>query len=294
MQYLILGATGFIGGYIYRKMRQDGLEVIGTTYKEDSFTELKKYDMEHDSIENLAALCSAKKKTAIVCAAKSNIDFCKENYAEAYQINVSKTKDVITALVKKGFFVIYFSSDSVFDGNRGHYCEQDKTNPVNRYGEMKAEMEQFLVKNLPEVCILRTAKVIGTERASQNVLTSFENLIQQKKKIRCIKGSISSFIAVEDIYRACITISEKELHGIYNVVGDFAISRTELAKKYLKQCRMSEDIVEEIDVEELHLKDKRPLNVGMSNHKFKTETGFTFTDVDFIIQKYIEKCNAKE
>ena len=47
---------------------------------------------------------------------------------------------------KNGSFIIYISTDSVFDGKQGNYNENDITNPINYYAQTKLEGEQVLPK----------------------------------------------------------------------------------------------------------------------------------------------------
>lgn len=82
-------------------------------------------------------------------------------------------------MIQEGFHVIYFSSGNVFDGESGNYTEESQTNPINKYGSMKAQMEQYLLKCEPEVCILRISKVVSMNRDSKTFLQSGRNKLKQ-------------------------------------------------------------------------------------------------------------------
>lgn len=288
MQYLVLGANGYIGSYIYWQLKKDGFNVIGTSRRIGANDQLLLFDIQKNTIDSVTAGVKGDKKTAIICIAESNIDKCYEKYDYAYQINVVETKKLIDSLAEKGFQIVFFSSDSVFDGVNGCYTEESPTNPINKYGMMKAEMEQYLLENLPQVCIMRISKVVSALRWKQNVFAEWENKINDGK-IRCISGNRLSFVSVYDIYQACRLAAEKNLRGLYNVVGDQTYSRAELARKFYKKIGAEKIEVCECDVSEFAFKDSRPLDLSMSNQKFRDMTAYQFMDMDAAIDWYLDK-----
>ena len=198
MQFLILGANGYLGSYLYKRMLSERINVIGTGHRHGYTKGLVKFDVLRDSIQNITKWVNDRERTAIICIAQTDIDQCKTQYEQSYQINVVFTQKMVEALLQESFHIIIFSTDNVFDGLKGHYTEFDKTNAVNQYGRMKAEMESFLSRGYPNVCIFRLPKVLGTEREQQNLLTDLEGKLVGGG-IRCIKNSRMSIVAKEDV-----------------------------------------------------------------------------------------------
>lgn len=287
MQYFVFGANGYIGSYIYQQLIKGGFNVIGTSRRADFTKDMVFYDVQKNNIEDVLARVNESEKTAIICIAESNIDRCYENYEYAYEINVAKTKILIERLDAEGFQIIYYSSDCVFDGVNGNYTEQSPTNPINKYGMMKVEMEQYLLKNMPNVCILRIPKVVSTIKSTQNVFTQLERQIDSGR-VLCIHGSKLSFVCAYDIFRASLLAAQKKLGGLYNVAGDRAYSRADLARKFYDKKGVTNMDVCECPVSDFSFKDNRPLNLKMSNQKFKDETGYNFMDMDSVIGQYLE------
>lgn len=288
MQYIVFGLDSYVGSYLYKKLEEHNKKVIGTSRhcigNENGkiFFDLKE-DHDYKSILNQI---SGKEKIAILCIAETKIDRCFESYKESYEINVEKTKKLIHELIQNGFQVIYFSTDNVFDGVCGNYTEQSDTNALNQYGMMKAEMEQFLLENEKQACIFRISKVISTCRDRRNLLTEWEDSIS-RGVIYCIKDNRISFICLEDIYNACVLATERKLQGLYNIVGDESYTRSELARKFYSMLGVHNMNIVEMSLEEFSFKDCRPLNVSMSNWKFKKETGYAFMKMETVLNKYI-------
>lgn len=287
MQYLILGADGYIGSFLYQQLIAKGCVVLGTSRRINNGNSLLFYDIQTGDIDNILSKINDKDKTAIICIANTKIDSCHDNFNQAYDINVIKTKELIHKLSKQDFYNIYFSSDNVFDGTQGNYTEESLTSPINKYGMMKAEMEKYILEEEANTCILRIPKVVSTFQTKQNILTEWENQIK-KGYVHCIEENRISFVSIEDIYKACVIVAEQRMHGLYNIVGDESYSRAELANKFLNILGNTNVIVKEYGLEKFSFKDRRPLNVSMSNDKFKNKTGFLFMSMDEVIDKYID------
>jgi len=287
MQYVIFGANGYIGSYLYRRLVADNYCVFGTSRKKHEEGTLFFYDIQKSTINHiLEKMDNGEDRTAIICIAEPKIDNCFENYNQAYNINVIKTKELIHQLSQEGFHSIYFSTDNVFDGKKGNYTEESPTNPINKYGMMKAEMEKYILEKEPSTCILRISKVVSTYQIKQNIFTEWMNQIETGI-VRCIRGNYLSFISIEDIYQACLIAANKKLYGLYNIVGDEKYSRAELARKFFNVVGARDIVIEEDELDKFVFKDGRPLNISMSNLKFKTETGYQFMSMDEAIHNFI-------
>lgn len=285
MQYVVFGADGYIGSYIFKQLIKNGFNTIGTSRKSQD----KKvfYDILKSNIHTVISDIYDKEKTAIICIAEPNIDKCCLNRKQAYEINVTATKRLVNELLENGFQVIYFSSDNVFDGVGGNYTENSEIHPTNQYGLMKSEMEQYLINNKSGVCVLRIPKVVSFYREKQNVFTEWLEQVEAGR-VRCIQGNRISFVCIEDIYQACLLVTERKLRGLYNIVGDKAYSRAELAEKFYQHLGAENIDIQECDMKQFGFRDNRPLNLSMSNLKFKTETGYQFMSMDTAIKKFLD------
>lgn len=287
MQYLVIGANGYVGSYLYRRMKAEGKNVIGTGHCRKGAKELVYFDIREDTFSDITSLVSGEEeKTAIICTAQADLDRCRTEYEQSWQINVLAVEKMAEKLVKEKYHVIYFSSDNVFDGTKGNYTEQDATNPVNEYGRMKEEVEHFLADTYPEVCVFRMPRVVGTETEQRNLLTDLESKLAIGEA-KCIKGNRMSLIAKEDIYQACIISSKQKMQGLYNLSNGESYSRQELAQKFFETMKVDNMNIIEWELEQFGFQDKRPLNTSLDNTKFREETGYKFMTYDMLIEQYL-------
>lgn len=288
MKYLILGATSYIGDYVYKRMKENHITVVGTYCHKAYNSEMIKFDIQNNDIELLFCKMKEIPDTAIICIAQTNFDRCADDYETAYNINVTCMKKLLYELDVRGIKVIYISSDNVFDGRKGNYTEQDVTSAIGKYGMMKEEMEHFILNKFPQMCILRIAKPISVRRSQRNLLTEWVRKRSANEPIRCIRNNYISFVAIEDIFRICILAGENDLKGLYNVAGDKTYSRKELAMKFIQYLGGDTSQIEECDLMEFGFKDIRPLNTSMRNGKIKKTLNYKFIDVENVLKEYVE------
>jgi dTDP-4-dehydrorhamnose reductase len=84
------------------------------------------------------------------CAAYTDVAQAEYHREDAYGVNVLGTLNM--ALLGKP--LVYVSTEYVFDGLRGSYCEDDATNPINVYARTK-ELGEHMARRAPRWLIIR-------------------------------------------------------------------------------------------------------------------------------------------
>src|SRR2546423_1860593 len=147
----ITGAGGLIGNEIFR--------AAGTFAQGWDAHGLTRADLDLTDLEALGQLFAKEKPELVIhCAAVTKSVACAQNPALARKLNV----DVTAALAKLADHIpfVFFSTDLVFDGQKGNYVETDPVNPLNLYAETKVAAEQVVLRN-PRHTIIRTSLNFG-------------------------------------------------------------------------------------------------------------------------------------
>lgn len=160
------------------------------------------------------------------CTAIVQVDKAEgELFNEAERINVHGVENLALLAKRHHLKLIHISTDYVFDGKkREAYVEEDKTNPVNRYGQTKLIGEQKLLEILPSVVIIRTASVFGPGK--YGLIDSLVDLLEQKEQCSFVTDQISSPTYVDDIVAATTCLLDAS--GIYHFVNGGFCSRYDL------------------------------------------------------------------
>ena len=88
-------------------------------------------------------------------AAATNVDWCEDHPEEAGLANAGTTGHLAEWAGQHGALMVYMSTDSVFDGERGGYGETDLPHPINVYGRTKLEGEDAVRRMAPEHLVVR-------------------------------------------------------------------------------------------------------------------------------------------
>lgn len=216
---------------------------------------------------------------AIICYAETAIDACKADLRHSREINVLSAKQVIDDLVGRGIKPIFFSSEYVFDGQRGNYTENDIANPTTVYGSQKFEIEDYLAAQSHAYAILRLAKVFGTKPADGTILTSWLEQIRDGDEIRCARDQVFSPIHVDDVVAVAKAVVRLDLSGIYHVCNPEAWSRLEMLRALLRSAGAEANVIE-CSIRDFDLLDDRPLDLSMDPAKVLAATGLLFRSVE--------------
>ena len=100
-------------------------------------------------------------------AALTNVDYCETHADEAMRVNAHAVRDFAEICEAKNARMIHFSTDYVFDGNKGTpYLETDPALPVSVYGQSKLAGEEALRGVSEKHLAVRVSWVFGPDRPS--------------------------------------------------------------------------------------------------------------------------------
>lgn len=152
----------------------------------------------------------------------------------AWRANVEITR--FLAELAHDISFVFFSTDLVFDGRKGHYTETDATNPLHVYGETKLAAEEIVLKN-PRHLVVRTSLNGGTSPSGQRAFNE-----QLHRSLRAAGQGMTLFtdefrcpIPAVETARAVWDLVEKNCAGLYHVAGAEKLSRLEIGKLLLKR-----------------------------------------------------------
>lgn len=137
---LLTGASGLLGRQIHASLKANGWDVLGLAYsrcgdglvKVDlcNFDEMKQLFVDH------------KPHVVVHSAAERRPDKVENDTENAKKLNVTATSELTKLCQQHNSYLIYISTDYVFDGTSPPYRHDDKPNPLNTYGQLKLEGEQ--------------------------------------------------------------------------------------------------------------------------------------------------------
>lgn len=221
---LIVGSDSFIGSALMAYLQSTGEPVAGTTRR---YNEL---DISHGYLDLYKDIrgwkCPWPVNAAVICAGVTGLEACRQDPAGSFRINVEGIYSLIENLVERGVFVIYLSTNHVFDGSVPYRLPDDTTSPITEYGRQKAEVEKRISKFGNYVSIVRFTKVLGSE---SSILSEWRKALKNKQVIYpfsdMFMAPVPLFFAISVLDKVRLT----HFSGILQVSGNRDISYADSA-----------------------------------------------------------------
>lgn len=207
---IISGATGLLGRAIYDHFQESGVAVIGTGLNRAQPPKLRL------DLTDTAALTEFIKKhkpsTFIHCAAERRPDVSEKDPQGTLNLNVNVCKALGDLSKQYGFYLIYISTDYVFDGTSPPYSIDSTPNPLNFYGKSKLGGEEAIKKSGCNYAILRVPILYGKCENWESAVNCLLDVVKDQKPIDVDDFQSRFPTNVSDIARV-----------LYDIVGNYFI-----------------------------------------------------------------------
>ena len=228
MRIFITGGSGLMGSKLAEVASARGEEVwSGYAHNPPPYGREVKFDLLdangiRDIIERMGP------DVIVHSAALTDVDRCEREKDLAYKMNVEGTRVIAEAARCAGSFLVYISTDYVFDGQRGLYREEEETNPISYYGLSKLQGEQFC---LDQGCIARTCVIYGSRPASGKVNFALWllNSLKSGKEVRVVTDQFITPTLNSSLAAMVLEAADRHLSGIYHLSGATRVSRYDFA-----------------------------------------------------------------
>lgn len=164
----------------------------------------------------------------IHCAALTRSPVCEAQPDLARQLNVEVTGWLAELAGEIPF--IFLSTDLVFDGQQGHYDVSALPNPLNVYGQTKAEAESIVLRN-PLHTVIRTSLNGGTSPTGDRAFNEEMRLAwQANRTLRLFTDEFRNPIPAVVTARAIWELIAGSARGLYHVAGNQRLSRWDIGR----------------------------------------------------------------
>lgn len=267
MKILIIGASGLVGGSLYKEFNKNSHQVIGT-YNNFPLPGLFKLDITNKS-EVEKVIKKVKPDWVLHPAAYANVDGCERNPELCYKINWQGVKNVVDSLRQNNLPFLFFSTDYIFDGKSGPYKEDDEASPLSVYGKVKLEMENYIKSNLNNYLIIRTCNVFGWEPQGKNFVVRLIGDCPQRglSPIKIVTDQIGSPTYVGTLTKAIKYLVEKGYAGVYNVSGRETLNRYQFALLIAQVFNLNKDLIKPTTTDQINQAALRPAKGGLKIDK---------------------------
>lgn len=271
MNILITGASGLLGGRIaeYADSRGDSV-FSGYLRHHPPFGYPLKLDI--TSSQSVSeAFRKARPDVVFHTAAITGVDRCEWERDLALQVNVEGTRNVADAARDAGAYLVFLSSDYVFDGSRGLYREDDARNPVNFLGRTKVLAEDAVRASGAKHLIVRTSFIFGSRAARAEANFALWTIRKLKSHIpfRVVADQFVTPTYDRNLVKMLFEVAEKGIEGTLHLAGATRVSKYDFAFSIAKSFGLDWEVMIPSSRSDIGWIAERPADSSLDTSKAK-------------------------
>jgi len=274
MKLLITGASGLLGINLAMEAIREH-EVVGVDrgrLKSAPFPVVRADLTQEDSIDPI--IDSIRPDWLINCAALASLEKCEADPVQAKILNADLPGKLASACATRNIRFVHISTDAVFDGTReGMYTEEDESSPPGVYSATKLDGEYAVQDADPRAIIARVNFYGWSLGARRSLSEFFVNNLMEGKNVSGFTDVIFCPMLVNDTARLLLEMLEKDLSGLYHVLGAQPMSKYQFGVEIARTFDLGENLISPRSVEESGLTARRSHNLWLSTHKLSTDLG---------------------
>lgn len=275
MKIAVIGASGFLGSKVYAELQEEH-EVVGTYFTKPLDGLIRLDATDRDAVGSFMERQTP--DLVLFCAGLTSTDFCEQHREAAFDANVKGARAVCETADCK---VVYFSTDYVFDGEKGQYSEIDSPNPVNFYGITKLLAEQSVLSNSNNL-VIRVSGLFGVSELNNRFMEGIKT-----SQITACTDLFSSPTFIEDIPSNLGVLSEKK--GILHFTGPERLSRYEFTTRVVERLGITTKVIP-IQSKDAGFIARRPKDTSLVSNVFNTQ----MTELNSALSKMRRELNGKD
>jgi dTDP-4-dehydrorhamnose reductase len=195
-----------------------------------------------------------------------------------YQINVVGTQNIVNLCRQYNKYLIYISTDFVFDGSKKTpYTETDTPNPLDWYGATKHEAEK-IAATIPSAIIRIAYPYRANFPQKVDLIRKIKNNLENNQVCTLFNDQTTTPTLIDDISQGLNLVIQKKPTGIYHLVASSSQTPFEMALKIAQTFNLDQNLIKASSLQEyLKQPNIRPYapNGSLSNQKFVSEFDFT-------------------
>lgn len=277
---LIVGADSMIGGALLAHLRRVEVRVRGTTRRREAVSEsMRHLDLAQDCS---SWQCPEPVDVAVVCAAVSSLEACRRDPVASARINVQEIPALVRNLTGRGAFVIFLSTNQVFDGSLPYRPADDPPSPTTEYGRQKAEAERR-ISDGASVAIVRFTKVLGPRNP---LFSAWAGALQQGEIIHPFADMVMSPIPLLAAVSVLRLLADLRQPGIFQVSGAQDISYAEAAYLLAQTLETDPGLVQPVIASESgQYPEFIPRHTTLNMDRLRSELGLEPPEVQWTLKR---------
>ena len=292
LKFLVTGSAGLVGQQVVKDLSKSNQVFSCYNESKPEYGDSVKMDLKNYEMIS-SVLTEIKPDVVIHLGAMTGVDLCEKEKTSASEINTKATEIIAKECSKLNSFLVYVSTDYVFDGNFGMYKEDDVANPLGFYGKSKLEGEKAVQNFSTNWCIARTSTPFGLHPTKKSFpMWVIENL-QKQKQIDVLTDQFTSPTYIPNLSRMLIEISERRITGIIHAAGASKISRYQMASMVSDKLNLDGTLLKQISMNKMKWVAQRPKDSSLDVSRASSILNEKPQKIDQSLNLFIDEMKSK-
>jgi dTDP-4-dehydrorhamnose reductase len=281
--FLIVGGDSEIGGAAFAALKSQDHTVAATTRRRDRVAEDRLFLDLGESLEGWEPPLGA--TSACLCAAVARLADCAADPQASAHVNVSQTLALVDKLLRRDAYVLFLSTNQVFDGRVPQVPPDAAHSPVSEYGRQKARTESALNDYMAcgaPVGILRLAKVVSPHMA---LLQRWIDNLARGEPISPFTDMPLAPTPVASVTSAISSLLSERASGIFQLTGPRDVSYADVGHFLAEKLDVESSLVQPVSARVAGLPiGATPLHTTLDSSALRSRFGIEVTDVWQVIE----------
>ena len=267
MKALVIGASGLAGSALIRALAEAGIDTVGTYWQRPSPRLVRLDVSDGGAVSDLVA--TVRPQMVFLAAAMVRAERCEDDPEMAWTVNAEGPLHAALAASAHKAKLVFYSTDAVFDGERGPYSEEDAANPLSVYGRTKLAAEEAIREAGQDYIIVRTTAVFGWDRESKNFAMQLWESLRAGRQVRVASDQWCNPTLADYLAETSVRLALGGHTGVINVVGRDLMPRSEFAYRLADCLGLDRGLIAPAPLREAGRRASLPLRAGLTTGRLR-------------------------
>jgi dTDP-4-dehydrorhamnose reductase len=289
--YLLMGGDSELGAATFSYLNLNGHKVQGTTRRLEFVSpERPFFDIAHSLDDwNLPKGIDA----ACIYLSVPRLRDCAADPTGSARVNITKTLQLIDKLIANGTYVVFLSSNQVFNGEIARVPADAPPCPISEYGRQKAETEAAIRERMSSgaaLAILRLSKVLSRDAL---LIRGWIDMLRSGKSIQAFDDMAVAPVPIDLATAATVALMKQRQPGIYQLAGPRDVSYAEFALHLAGKLKVDPRLVEPVSAYSAGLpQGSTPRNTTLDCTALRKQYAIVVPDVWEVVRPMLEAAKA--
>jgi len=189
--------------------------------------------------------------------------------------------------------LLYISTDSVFDGHRGNYSENDPINPLNVYAKTKYQGECEALTHHSNTLVVRTNFFGQGGIGKIDLATWFIQQLSTGDPVNGFEDAYFSPIQSDILATLLFECAISDLTGLLHLAGATRLSKYEFGRLIARHLKIPESHVIPTRLSEQKFEAIRPLDTSLNCQKAAEQLSTDVPDIHTSLTRFFDKQNSR-